>query len=308
MLTRRELLALLASAPAGMRGEVSPLDKIAATWTPKSVGQKTAKYRADATVSLLGLNLFSRAGVGSATIRIDESAAADNARTVALWFAAGSAPDRTRGLNRLGYIQEVVVERGQNLLESAYFGFITSSKEESFAQAKAALGANAKDSVPYTAVEGSAAGRNCAYRLYEMLLPSRYDFAHHDEVIQQVKGLLARNEIQPARKESGAIDTPRTFLYAVRESMLNAQFLYNGKPYNLTVEKSADSKMGQQFAKKGMTALPDRVMRVNGTVQDVAAGEKTPFRLWFEQNAELPLRFEYKARTFLSLAFEFVPA
>lgn len=311
MFSRRELLALFAGA---LSAEVSPLDRIATTWSPKSILNQSANYRADATVTFLGIPIFSREGVGTATIRIDESTAAQDAKAIALWFAAGSAPERTRGLNRLGYIQEVVVERGPSLVESAYFGFITSSKEESFDQAKAALGANAKDSVPYTAVEGRAAGKDCSYRLYEMLLPARYDFAKHGEVIREVKTLLAKNEIQPARKESAAVETPRTFLYAVRESMrstqlrITAPFLYNGKRYRLDVQKSTDMKMGQQFASKKMTAAANKVMRVNGTIQNIATGDKTPFKLWFEQGRELPLRFEYKARSFLSLAFEHVPA
>ena len=314
VLNRRELLALLGVSPGLLRGDTSPLDKLTATWTPKSIQNQAAKYRADATVSFLGINILSRSGVGSASIKIDESSAAQEARTIALWFAAGSAPERARGLNRLGYIHEVVVERGANVLESAYFGFITSSTEENLDQAKAALGANANDAVPYTAVEGSAAGTNCAYRLYQMKLPSAYNFSRYEDVIGQVKGLLARNEIPPSKVEKAASETPRTFLYAVREAMrseqqrMNAPFLYNGKRYKLDVQKSADAKMGQQFVARRVTAKADRVMRVNGTIQNLANGSKTPFKLWFEPGRELPLRFEYKAKSYLNLAFEYVPA
>ena len=47
----------------------------------------------------------------------------------------------------------------------------------------------------------------------------------------------------------------------------------------------------------------DRVVRINGTIHNVATGDKTPFKVWYERGREIPLRFEYKARTFLNLAF-----
>ena len=311
MISRREVLACL-GASGFLRADVSPLEKIAATWAPKSMQQQSAKYRCDANASFLGISVFSRSGVGTADIRIDESAAAQDARAVALWFAAGSAPERARGLNRLGYFHEVVVERGPAVVESAYFGLMTSSTEESLDDAKAALGANGKDGVAYTAVEGSAAGTSCAYRLYQMKLPSAYNFSKYEDVIRQVKGVLARNEIQPSRKETAASETAQTFLYAVREAMRSQQqriaapFLFNGKRYKLEVERSADSKMGQQFVTRKVTANGARVMRLNGSIQNLATGSKTPFKLWCEPGRELPLRFEYKAKSYLSLAFEYV--
>lgn len=313
MVTRRDLLACLGMYGL-LRGDTSPLDKIAATWAPKPGQKQSAKYRCDAAVTFLGINIFSRSGVGTADIKIDDSVAAQDARTVALWFAAGSAPDRARGLNRLGYIHEVVVERGSTVVESAYFGFMTSSTEESLDQAKAALGGTGKDAIPYTAVEGSAAGANCAYRLYQMKLPGSYNFAKYEDVIRQVKGLLARNEIEPSKEETAASETARTFLYAVRGAMRSQQqristpFLYNGKRYKLDVEKSADGKMGQQFAKRKVTADASRVVKLNGTIQNLANGSKTPFKLWCEPGRELPLRFEYKAKSYLNLAFEYVPS
>ena len=314
VINRRELLGLLGLSPGLLRGDTSPLDKLTATWAPKSIQNQSAKYRADAIVSFVGINIVSRSSVGTANIKIDVSSAAQEAKTVALWFAAGSAPERARGLNRLGHIHEVVVERGANVLESAYFGLMTSSEEESFAQAKAALGANGADAVPYTAVEGSAAGTSCAYRLYQIKLPTAYNFSRFEDMIGQVKGLLARNEIEPSKKESTASETPRTFLYAVREAMrsqlqrVNAPFLFNGKPYKLHVEKSADTKMGQQLVTRNVTAKADRVMRVTGTIHNLEKGSRTPFKLWFEPGRELPLRFEYKAKSYLNLAFEYVPA
>jgi hypothetical protein len=278
---------------------------IAAQFDTLASDRSVKRYRADATVTFLGIPIFSRAGVGSATIAVERKPGA-----LALLFQAGSLPDRTRGLNRLGYIEETVTERGSDAVESSYFGFITASGEESLEQAKAALGGTGKDAVVYTAVEGSANARTASFDLFQMKLPPSYDFSKCDDVVRRVRESIARKEIAPARRESTSAETARTFLYALRQAMLSAQpkaavaFLYNGKRYRLESQVSADRKAGEQFAAKKLIASPDSIRRLNGTIQNVATRDKTSFRLWFEQGRELPVRFEYKAKSYLNLAFE----
>ena len=281
----------------------------------KPVPHQDRRYRADATVTFLGLTIFSRAGVGAGSVRLDQSDNTDGTRSVALRFMAGSAPDRTRGLNRLGYIQEVVVERNALPVESAYFGFITSSPEKSLDQAKGALGPTGKDAVPYAAVEGAASQKSATYTLYNTLLPSKYTYVQCEDVVGRVRQALAKGEIQPARSERtppASDSSPRTFLYAVRQAMaaggnrVSAPFLYNGKHYLLEADKQADTRMGEQFASRKIPITPAKIMRLNGSIRNIATRESTPFKLWFEQQQDLPIRFEYKPRSFLNLAFEWV--
>lgn len=316
MFTRRAILRLI---PAGAAAYLwctharaaSPLDRIAAAWPTQPVRSISRRYRADAVITFLGVTIFSRADVGSAHVTIDQGAAADDARTVALRFAAGSVPERTRGLNRLGFIQEFVVERKSEIVESAYFGFMTSSPNKSMDQERGALGPDGKNAVPYTAVEGSASNAGSAYRLYEMMLPGYYNFTNCEAVISRVRDSLTHNKIAPDRTESvSGAQSPRTFLYAVREAMRSQNkrtrtvFLYNGKPFKLDVEKGADEKAAQELLKAGAVKSAAGVLRLNGTIQNVEKGDKTPFRLWFENGQDLPARFEYKPRGYLSLTFE----
>lgn len=281
MLTRRGVLRLLTAAPA--------LNLFA------SAPPASALYRADCQVTFLGVPVFSRSNVGSARIEVHQSA-----DTVALTFHAGSLPERTRGLNRLGFIQELVRQMEDGKLQSSYFGFITSSPEQSLDQAKAALGNPAQGAaVPYMAVEGTANASKAQYELYQIELPSNWNYSRCTEIVGQVRDFLAKKTLKPARAEAtSAVESPRTFLFAVREAMRSKQprfqtaFLYNGKTYRLDVEKSPETKRGP------------KAQRLNGNIQNAKTGEKTPFKLWFEEGNDLPLRFEYKARTYLSLAFE----
>ncbi|MDZ4798345.1 MAG: hypothetical protein SGI92_09295 [Bryobacteraceae bacterium] len=277
-MTRRTILRLIPTAPAiALFGSQSPA---------------TAQYRADCQVSFLGVPVFARSNVGSASIEVRETAG-----SIALTFQAGSLPERTRGLNRLGFIQELVTQKDGGL-QSTYFGFITSSPEKNLEQAKAALGPTEGGAVSYMAVEGSASKARSQYDLYQLELPSTWNYSRCTEVVGKVRDFLAKKTLKPARSEaSSSVESPRTFLFAVREAMrssdtkIKSAFLYNGQSFRLDVVKSRDNK-------------PGGAMRLNGNVQNVATGDKTPFRLWFHEGADLPTRFEYRPRGYLNLTFE----
>ena len=67
-------------------------------------------YRADATILLFSFPLYTRSDVGGAVALVEERKQDDNS-ILSFEFAAGSAPERARGLNRLGYFQEIVVQK-----------------------------------------------------------------------------------------------------------------------------------------------------------------------------------------------------
>ena len=293
---------------------VSPLERVAAAWPSSGIDTSSRYYRADITITFLGISIFSRSDVGSGTVTVDRGNAAGNVRTVALRLAAGSLPERARGLNRLGYIQELVIERESSIIESAYFGFMTSSPEDSFTDARKALGPDSANAVVYTAVEGSSGKGVSSYRLYQMVLPGTWNYSRCDDVVRRVRDSLTHRQVQPAAAESTPSAQPsRTFLYAVREAMQSTgsrsriPFVYNGKHYRLDVEKNYDSKTGERLAERRVVTSAANVLRLNGSIQNVGTGSKTPFRLWFAKDSDLPLRFEYRPRNYLNLAFEHAP-
>ena len=70
----------------------------------------TRTYQATATILVLGLPIFKRKDVGSGCASVEFGCAGSQTVT-ALQFAAGSRPERARGLNRLGLMREAVVEQ-----------------------------------------------------------------------------------------------------------------------------------------------------------------------------------------------------
>ena len=85
----------------------------------------------------------------------------------------------------------------------------------------------------------------------------------------------------------------RTFLRAILECLqspdkkTSARVVYNGKLYSLVTSKAVDGDL----------------TRVDGVMEQ--NGNKTPFKIWYKAAENpLPVKIEYKARSFLRLVFE----
>jgi hypothetical protein len=174
-------------------------------------------YDACAHVTVFGIPVFSRCGVGGGFASI----ARDPDQSVVLQFVSGSSPDRAHGLNRMCLIQEVVREQDAGV-QSSYFGFMTSSGEESISQAKTALeDAKRGKQVPFTVAQGSASGSSMCYSIWQVQLPASFQWSDFVEMLRQVQEQL-RVQSQPSpivmnssagRNQQARL---RTFLYAMR--------------------------------------------------------------------------------------------
>ncbi|MGA2716462.1 MAG: hypothetical protein ABSG41_25485, partial [Bryobacteraceae bacterium] len=281
------------------------------------------RYGAKATITLLSVPIVSRAGVGSGYIVTEQSSgredvAGPGSRTVGIQFGAGSWPEAARGLNRLGFIQEGVVEdHSGQLLECAYFAFMTTSQEENLDQAKKAL-ESSDGTVPYVAAEGEGRPGRFASRLHRIGFPSRLTWRDCPLLVDKVRAVVSSEA--PAQRMEKTLPAreaaPSTFLYAVRKAILDpnltstGSLIYNGKEFELRTEKEPDAVASAHFAMKNLVREGGRVMRLNATLREYATGRQTPFKVWYEAGSEHmpPLRFEYQARPFLRLTFEYDPA
>ncbi len=104
------------------------IDRLADQAAPGVIITHTRRYRVHATISVLSVPLFSKDNVGGACAIVEEAVCGPS-RTTALQFAGGSWPERLKGFNRFGMTQEAVSERGEDVLESAYLSFMTTSAE-----------------------------------------------------------------------------------------------------------------------------------------------------------------------------------
>ncbi|MDX2150813.1 MAG: hypothetical protein SFV54_08755 [Bryobacteraceae bacterium] len=248
------------------------------------------RYRADAVITFLGIPIYSRQDVGGGYAVLEE-ARVDDARRLSLEFAGGSRPERARGLNRLGFIRETVLERGGALAEARYFGFMTSSPEEDLDEARKALAAQ-NGSLFYSAVDGLAAKGRMISAKARLLFPASYSFTRHRELLGEVQKAFPQSRQAPVETEAGA----GTFLYALSRAMADhsprfvCDYAWNGKIYQLKTEKHREA---------------DGRWRLKGRVAERGRKAGPGFRLWYQDapGPVLPTRIELDARSFLKLSF-----
>lgn len=271
------------------------------------------RYRASATITLFSVPVVSRNDVGSGFAVIEESD-----RAIAIQFGAGSYPESAHGLNRLGFIQELLVERTSGEpVECNYFGFMTSSAEKDPEQARKAL-EHAGPTIPYAVAEGRGRNGVFASKLDRVALSSQVTWRDYPLLAAQVKAAVAASKSSELveKRLDGMQAAPSTFLYAVRKALMcqdlrtSGWLSYNSKEFLLQTVKEQDPSTGTRFAARSLVREAGTVWRMNATLKEKVTGRTTPFKVYFEAGQEHmpPLRFEYQAKSFLKLSFEYDPA
>ncbi len=267
-------------------------------------------YRADAVILLFSLPIYTREGVGGgfAAARLQNDAGQS---VESLQFAAGSDPDRARGLNRLGFIQETVTTDAGGPAESIYTGFMTASEEESFAQAKSALEKNG-DKLQYQGIEGAIHAGAARSRSVRFETPASWNWTRFAELYPFAERMI--RQAAPKGKEVVlyARSATRSFLSAMMQTIRDpaekteCTFVYGGSEHKLSAEKRPDGKVAKRLADRGLTLFPERIIAVHGKLQDLRGSRGSKFRIWFERGSDnpLPLRIEFQPKAFLALAFE----
>lgn len=270
----------------------------------------TRTYRVDATILLFSLPIFTRSNVGSGYARHVVSEG-EGRSTHVLEFAAGSLPERARGLNRLGMIRETVDELAGNIMAARYFGFMTASREESFGEAKKALSTSDAQSL-FVAIEGHSRPEEVCSRRAQFVSDAHADrsgWSRLQTLAQAAFHDPLRTDGENARH--GAAGAPPTFLFALLCAIradgekLQQTYVWGHDRYELTTVKKLDLRTGERLAAKGVALRAGSVYGVSGTIRNLRTGEKTAFRIWTEEGSgPVPLRIEYQPRSFLQLALE----
>jgi hypothetical protein len=278
--------SLSAAAPASL-----PVETLAATVASGAVSKTSIrKYRVHATITLLGLSIYTRKDVGSGFATV-ERIEADGKELTSFQFAAGSIPERAKGLNRTGFFHEIVARPTASKENAAYFGFMTHSPENNLDQAKASM-AKQNGAVLFKAISGTADSGRADATVYTVDAPNAVQWPRWRELTSHIRTHLpAAGQQQSAAISAGT----RTFLRAIYEGLqspqrkLSVPVVYSGKLYTLAMSKAADGPR----------------TRVDGSME--YKGDKSPFKLWYGNDPSgnlLPERIETKVRSFLRLNFE----
>ena len=253
---------------------------------------RTRTYRADVTISLMGVPIFSRQAAGSASARIRE-AARDGLRTMSICFAGGSDPKRAHGVNYCGSAEEIAVEESGALVEAASFAFVTaSSSDEPFDQARRrVIEGNGKERGRFVAVDELHKASEVRVRKTFTSVPES-PCSSWSQLTRHVRSQFTGDGV--IEREIAVAAAPSTFLYSMlagmrsRERNTRQEYFHNGKRYQLDCEKSAHNGL----------------VRLVGRIHDLETRRDTNFKLWMEEGEDLPIRIEFSPRSYLRITLE----
>jgi hypothetical protein len=292
MTTRRHFTRFCTAAFLFGRRLLNAAGKAPLTWIaqPETIPGTERRYRADAQVMLLGIPFLHRANVGDGSAAWRESVSEDGTHVRLLEFAGRSAPERAGGLNRFGFIQEL-----SRSGEAIYFGLMTSSPEESAAEARQALHSTSKEAW-YSAIDGRVSDEGIETTRAHFVAAARTSPEQRRELIDQARRLLTA----APKTRTASPSAPPPFLNALAGLLTDSrksemQYAYNGSVYRLQVERSREAKT-------------PGIVRIAGNLRRLAGGKPVDFRMWIEEGAAhpLPLRIEYQPKSYLKLTFEAV--
>ena len=307
-ITRRAFGCALGGAVLSLSRSASASDRL--TWDEPTTSAQTVecRYRADAQILLLSVPLLHRTGVGGGSAVWREATEPGGQLVRFLEFNGFSIPSRAAGLNRLGFIREMSRMAGGNNLESLYFGLMTASPEESAEQARSALRNTAKEQL-YTTIDGRVTPAVVETTTAHFAAPSSLSASNRTELMESARQALATAPKISAGPATTGSNVP--FLQALaamlrRSDQKSSEFVYAGRAYSLSATRSPDAKATAYFRERHLIPAGGSVIQVAGKLRRQAGGKETEFRLWIEQAAErpLPLRIEYRAKSYLRLIFE----
>lgn len=278
-LTRRQLLGFLALplVHAGERTGVS------------AAVSHVRRYRVHATITLLGVPIFTKDQVGGACAMIEESAEGSS-RVSSMQFLSGSLPERLHGFNRFGMVQEQMREEAGSATQSEYTSYMTSSPEKNLDQAKKSF--TERGSLqPISIAHGKSTKNGYEASLDHLTVSSKATWIDGPKVMDELRPKLSPLKESPAKLH----EVYPPFLHAVSGAMkrggnTDSAFLHNAKLYRLRTRTSA--------APGGQLMI--------GKIAENGSKDESEFRVWFDpqDSTGLPLRFEFRPRSFLHLVFE----
>jgi hypothetical protein len=173
------------------------------------------RYRVHATITLLGVPLFSKENVGGASAMVEQSISGSSSIT-SIQFASGSWPERLKGFNRFGMGQEAVRQEDGTIAESAYLSFMTSSAEKNFEQAKQSF-TERTNTQQISVAHGRAWRSGYSSALDHLTVPARSTWADCPRLMTEMSDRLSALTESSANGNRESAYQP--FLHTVRAAM-----------------------------------------------------------------------------------------
>ena len=288
-------------------------------------------YQVDATVLLpllfVSIPLARRDDVGFGNASSRDFHAERGMRLRTYEFFATSIPERARGLNRLGFLREALLVKGDAVRSTAHFGVVSSNREQTREEAETLL--DRDESVqPYTVLDGFTEQSQTSYEVTKLELERRWPTAGalYADLKPRWQAAEPDEEATRPNRDGQRYSEPGGFLGGFQHSLraaaadlargvpprrLRQPFIHHGKVYRLELRgHSVDEGRRRRYVEAHLAAHDATIHKIEYRIRNDRGDTVQDFKLWTElpatsagtiSPASLPIAFEFKARSFLEL-------
>jgi hypothetical protein len=297
----------LNAAPESPDAETTlEVDRLWERGCPEKITERA--YRVDATVLLLSVPILRRNGVGDARVALRQTPAMGESgleNRLALEFAAASDPARAHGLDRMGWIREVVIEKDGRAQRAGVLGIMSDSPEQTAEEARTALRNDSSDE-RLVAIDSSYSGgaERCTRSRVIRFRAPRGNWIGGEGLPDLARQSFQSGPVSWKEAQWHGEATPSTFLHALKRSLErggpgSTEYIWNQNRYTMRIQREADASASREFAAP--------VDRVHGELQNVTQNlHPLRFQIWTDRESPvpMPLRIEFQPRSFLRLTLE----
>ena len=291
----------------------------------------SVRYQVSATVQVpllfTGLPIVSRDEVGFSSAAWSDRSVDGSTHLRTYEFFAASIPEEARGLNRLGFLLEVVALGPEGARWTAHYGGISSNREGSRQDAVRNLDRDERIQ-PITILDGFTDSRQIVNSRVELDVEGRWRTA--SELYAEVRPRWLRAEVGEEMTQSNTegrlYREPVGFLGGLQHSLRVAAmdlamgesprpfrytFVHSGEIFHLDLRDHAlDDRRRGEYADAGLVPPDTPLHKLDYRIVRSGGGTVEGFELWTTLPGErfdplappvIPVAFEFNARSFLKL-------
>jgi len=168
--------------------------------------------------------------------------------------------------------------------------------------------------VYYAGIDGYLKGSRSISTEAAFRSSGAYTWGSHPPLNELMKAALRDQDsrVKEKAETDGGWEIPVTFLYAVARSLRRPggrqtlRYIYHGLEFELETWEQRDPGAGKDFAARNLVHHAEDVVRVEGRSKQMDSSRKVAFTLWKDEqdHSGLPLRFEFRPKSYLKLSFE----
>lgn len=171
---------------------------------------------------------------------------------------------------------------------------------------------SASGQADFTAIDGRLRPGSAEALVAQFHAPAAAFVQNREDLIRSARKALRTAAKRPLEFDPRTL-TAQPFLHSLCEALRggakSTTYIYGSRLYYLTLETTSDEQASAAFRQRNLLHPGGSVVRISGKLRPTAGGKASDFRIWVVAGASrpIPLRIDYRPKSYLRLTFEAVP-